>query len=1068
MAQQQERQHSQNQKPGSRLKSSLHQQQQGSFLPGMNKACKSSAASSSSPSRNTETTAQHHHHQNHSLQDQDSTPSSSSSSPDSNFSSAPSAPITLKQTTIENDAGVAVAVTSSAPAPAPGQKVSIDYWTAATSPSFYLAALTATTAVEAARSKIAEMIPWRQQKQAHYRNRQQQPSHTSLFSFTYFLRLLFLVMTTRHTSAIPAPAPAPAPQSPEPSQPVPAGLKAPPPLSPASAPTASSSPPNAGSPDQEAAARPSAPSPTPSPSSSSPQSFPRVPSSVVPVSPPASTSGPSTSSTDTTTTSSTHSSSSTNRPSLTTHRTSQPSGTPYGTIGSSNESSNKIMLTVSLIVVFVILAGMGLVVYCLFRRRSAKRRMHLSGTIGGGKNISGSLDSSAAAAGNSGIGCGGKGKSMTDRRQSNISLGGGSIIGTGDKGDLIVTALAEMQEQQRRISDVDMSRTLQAMTEQHQNELLTRRSSILSLGGLHHHNHHQHHIQQNQQHPGGRVVSPTLGPARPHSALAVGYWGGGSGLVNPTGEGSRRASMSGGSILIGSGNYVAGPLESSPDFRTTVYDGLYYPSRQFLYPSSGAGSSGANSSEQLLQSHHQHHHSYYYGSGLPSSTIMTRRSSLSPGEYPTHPPSEMTGQGQNPSPIFRAKTISTSSGHSYQQQMHYQQHYPPHAGPGPYKPTPPPHSSTPPPHLNRMSVPHPPATIGPNSDDSSETISNNPPSQQQRPEGAGVGVGSSDMIPRTSSPIADPTLEHQQQQQHHPRRLHSLSMLQNNSSFTSPYGATVGPDITRSLSLMSSSTGNFFDQHSQHRASFDGSTQLAIPPSITTRRRSMMPGALGPSGGATTPGGGYPYQQGYPQHQHPYGGSGQDYFLDGQQYQVPPSSASPYSYGNSPYQDNHHPNHYQYAKRSSTQLSREPDRQGKSGHIQDGGAGVGVGAGSSLKTVSSSSSSSSGGTSNTATTAHTPTPTSINLNSVLPKSPPSHQGLPSRSNGNGNGNGKGNSNGASHGPIVHIAPAPPSLSLSSRASATVGLTILPPIESSSAVDLQLTEILNSPTDSSAQ
>ncbi|KAG9064796.1 hypothetical protein KI688_003055 [Linnemannia hyalina] len=815
-------------------------------------------------------------------------------------------------------------------------------------------------------------------------------------------------MTTRHTSATPAPAPAPAPalQSSEPSQPASAEQKVIPPLS---EPTTSNPPPNA----------PVKTNDPPSPA--------RVASDAAAPLP------------------------------------SQPSGTPYGTIGSSNESSNRIMLTVSLVVVFVVLAGMGLVVYCLFRRRTAKRRMHLFGGNGGSKNASGSLDSSAAA-GNSGIGSGGKRKSMTAHRQSTITLGGGSIIGTGGKGDPMTTALAEMQEQQRRISDGDMSRALQAMTEKHQNALMTRRSSTLSLGGLHHHNHHQHHLPQNQQHPGSRAVSPNLGPARPHSALGGGYWsgsGGPAGGVDPTGEGSKRATMSGGNTVIGSGDYVAGPLESSPDFRTTLYDDLYYPSPQFLYSSSGGGSSGANSSEQLLPPHHHHHHPHYYNSGPPSSANMSRRSSLSPGAYPTHSPSEMAAQGQNRSPIFRAKTISTSSGQSYQQQMQYQQLYPPHVGSGPHRSTPPPHSSTPPPHLNRMSVPQPPATIASSSDDSSETVSSYlPPQQQQkRPEGASVGVISSDTIPRTSYPLADPTLEHQENH-HQPRRPHSMSTLQNNSSFISPHGVTVGLDRSRSPPLMSSSTGNLLDQCPQHRASYDGSSQLIIPPSITTRRRSAMPSALGSSGGVTSPGGNYPYQQGYSQQQHPYGGNGQEYFQDGQLYPISPRSSSPYGYGNIPYQD-HRPNHYQYAQQlSSTQMSREPDHQGKSEHTQDGGAGVGVG--SSVKTASSSSSSSPGGTSNTASTASTPTPTSVNLNSVRPKSPPPPQVWPSRSNVNGTGSG----------PIVHIAPALPSSSSSSRASVTAaatGLTILTPVdrESSLAADLHLTEVLDSPTDSSA-
>ncbi|KAG0290492.1 hypothetical protein BGZ96_006046 [Linnemannia gamsii] len=701
------------------------------------------------------------------------------------------------------------------------------------------------------------------------------------------------------------------------------------------------------------------------------------------------------------------------------------------------------MLTVSLIVVFVILAGMGLVVYCLFRRRSAKKRMHGFGGIGG-KNNSGSLGSSVAAGGS---GIGSNRKSMTARRQSSTSLGGGnSVIDTGKGGDPMASALAEMQEQQRRISDVDMSRALQ------QNALLSRRSSTLSLGGFHHHNHHQY-VQQNQ-HPGGRVVSPTLGPARPQSAMTAGYWGssGPGPAGDSAGEGSRRASMSGESIVIGSGDYVAGPLESSPDFRTTVYDELYYPSRQFLYPS-GGGSSGANSNEQLLPPQHQHSNSY-------SNANMSRRSSLSPaGAYVAQQPPEMSvtgGNGQNPSPIFRTNTINTSSGQNYQQQMQYQQYYPPQPGPGvgPHRSNP----SLPPPHLNRMSTPQPPAAIGSRSNGSSETTSKSPPSQQHS-EGAGVGLG--ETIPRTSSPLADPSLK---QHQRHPRRPQSMSMLRNNPPFTSPYGTNVGPDRSRSPPpLMSSSTGNLLDQQHQphHRASYDGSNQLIIPPSITTRRRSMMPG--GHSGGPTSPGGGgYVYQQGYHPHQHPYGG--QDYFQEGHhQHTISPrSSVSPYGHGGAPYQYPQQQQQQYVAGRSSTQLTREHDHHEKSELIQDEGAGVGVG--SSIMTYSSSSSS-SGGASSTSTIS-TPIQPAINLNSVRAKSPP-----PPSSGGSGNWSGRSNHG---NGPKVYIAPAPSSSSSSSssRASASAaaaGLTISTPVDRGplSAADLQLTEVLNSPTDSSA-
>ncbi|KAG0366340.1 hypothetical protein BGX24_003759, partial [Mortierella sp. AD032] len=790
-------------------------------------------------------------------------------------------------------------------------------------------------------------------------------------------------MTTRHATAIPAPAPqapaqpAPAPAAPQqqPQQAPAAAAPAPPPPSPPSPPTAEKAParPNDPPSPAAAAATPLPPSPVPSPahsSSPSPPSTPHGPSPVIPVSPPVSPIA-------TTPTSSTHSSSTRNHSSTRDH---QPSGTPFDINSGNNnsyqgnEANNRIMLTVTLAVVFVILAGMGLVVYCLFRRRSAKRRMHVFGGISGNKNTIGSLDSSTAAAagGSSGIGGGSGGRKSFAGGNRRSSVGG----------DPIVTALAKMKEQQRRISDVDVSRALQDMTEQHQNALMTRRSSTLSLGGLHNLNHYQH-SQQQQQHPGGHVVSPTLGPLRPHSASgAAGYRGGnGVGGADRGGQLSRRQSMSG--IVIGSGEYVAGPLESSPDFRTTAYDDLYYPSRQFLYPSSGSGSSGANSNEQLLPPHHNHYQSY--SSGPPSSANMSRRSSLSPGAYPTHGQSEMSSNvHQNPIPIFRAKTISTSSGQSYQQQMQYPQHYPPSAG---YRsaPVPPLHSSTPPlaPHpsqMHRRSAPAP-ATIASSSGGSSESISEYPTTTstpgtsdsqkrlQGEVEGAGVGAvsgsstGNVTDAPRSTSPMTDSSLEPSHPPSRTVLRQHSTSMLQQGSP--SPYGHNNygnhsgflpnmgGGERARSppSHLMSSSTSNLLDRqnrasyeqqhrasYDQHRASYDqhrvssdgGASQFAIPPSITTRRRSMMPGSGGPSG-PTSPTGYNPYQK-----QQMYGG--QDYFGENpssRQYPGgPPQSNSPYGYGN-PYQDHHQSHqhqqqqHHQYnyqqlqhaaARRSATHL----------------------------------------------------------------------------------------------------------------------------------------------------
>ncbi|KAG0274382.1 hypothetical protein BGZ95_009857, partial [Linnemannia exigua] len=932
-------------------------------------------------------------------------------------------------------------------------------------------------------------------------------------------------MTTRHATAIPAPAPqAPAQPAPAPAAPQQAAAAAapapppPPPASPSTAEKARVRPRDPPAPeDATSSSPPPAPSPAHSPTPSLPSS-PHVPSPVIPgspspiVSPDAHLSSPSA----TTPTSSTQSSSSLRHHSSRT-RDQQPSGTPLDIISGNNsykgnEANNRIMLTVTLVVVFVILAGMGLVVYCLFRRRTAKRQMHGFGGILMSKNTSGSLGSSTAAAagGSSGIGGGSGGRKSIaggNRRSSVKSLGGG--------GDPIVTALAEMQEQQRRISDVDGSRALHVMTEkQHQNVLMTRRSSTLSLGGLHHLNHYQH-SQQQQQHPGSHVVSLALGPMRPHSSLgAAGHRGGiGVGGADRTGQMSRRQSMSG--IIIGSGEYVAGPLESSPEFRTTAYDDLYYPSRQFLYPSSGGGSnsSGANSNEQLLPPHHQHYQSY--SSGPPSSVNISRRSSLSPGPFPTQGQPEMSSNGhQNPSPIVRTKTTSTSSGQSNQQQMQYPQQYPPSSG---YRSAPAPPSTAPlGPHPSQMHLrsAHTPAAVTSGSDASSEstsesaTTSSTPGTSdsqkhlQAEVKGAGVGIGSRSSTgegtgaPRSASPITDSRLEHPHPPSSTVLRPHSMSVPQHRGP--SPYGYNnhrshsdflpgMGGERVRSPPLghlMSSSTSNLLDQQhrasyeQQHRASYDqnrasndqhrpsydqhrfssdgGASQFVIPPSITTRRRSMMPGSGGPSG-PTSPTGYNPYQQ-----QQMYGG--QDYYSENpssRQYPGVPSPKSPYGYGN-PYQGQHqHQYNYQQlqaaARRSASHLG-----QGKTEFLQDG-AGVGsttatgstlipTTTGSTLIPTTSSSTSSSG----------IPTTAPTNPNPL--KSPPGSN-WPGRPN--------------SHGPVVHIAPAPapiPSTSLSraSAAAAAAGLSILTPFDSSASVgggekgvNLQQTEVLDSPTDSSA-
>ncbi|KAF9933801.1 hypothetical protein FBU30_004399 [Linnemannia zychae] len=296
-------------------------------------------------------------------------------------------------------------------------------------------------------------------------------------------------------------------------------------------------------------------------------------------------------------------------------------------------------------------------------------------------------------------------------------------------------------------------------------------------------------------------------------------------------------------------------------------------------------------------------------------------------------------------------------------------------------------------------------------------------------EGAGVGTSSGDsLIPRTSSPLHDLALKQSLRPQ-------STFMLQNN------YSAGNGLDRARSPPLTSSSTGDLLHGHSQHhRGSQDGIAPLVIPPSITTRPRSIMPSPASP------PSSGYTYQQGYPQLH------GQEYYLEdpSRQYSSPPSSRSPYGNASGSYQDQHR-HSYAYRNttpgngsgRSSTQLFRESDQKID---LAQEGAGVGTGP-STLTLLSLSSSSLSSGTALS------------NHDATHSKSPPS-------TCSNNSKNGKAWSARSNHSPKVHIAPPPlPNQSRASTTAAAAGLTIAPPAADEQK-DLQLTEILNSPTDSS--
>ncbi|KAI1302793.1 hypothetical protein EDD11_005551 [Mortierella claussenii] len=241
-------------------------------------------------------------------------------------------------------------------------------------------------------------------------------------------------------------------------------------------------------------------------------------------------------------------------------------GLPYGAVSDDNKNGN-LMLIVSLVVVFVVLSGMGVVVCCLLHRRSAKRRLHLFGKSPNPASSTTGLDQVFAT---------------KEQRRSSSHLGHESL-GTPGGPD----------GRTRRPSDVDMSRALQEMTEQHQSTLLSRRSSTLSLGSG---------LQGLAGRPSSRVLSPTMMPARSYSQSS-GYWGGVNGGIVPT-----------------SGHeYYSGPIDPTRDHRNSQFDeyyGVANTSQQLVYPGAVSGMSEYSSNEQLILN-------------------KNRRSSRSPGPYPT-------------------------------------------------------------------------------------------------------------------------------------------------------------------------------------------------------------------------------------------------------------------------------------------------------------------------------------------------------------------------------------------------------------------------------------------------
>ncbi|KFH69309.1 hypothetical protein MVEG_04124 [Podila verticillata NRRL 6337] len=446
----------------------------------------------------------------------------------------------------------------------------------------------------------------------------------------------------------------------------------------------------------------------------------------------------------------------------------QPSETPYGYV-STDDTNGGVMLTVSLVVVFVVLSAMGIVVFCLFKRRNAKHRMGLFGRTPSNNGSSG-------------------------------GLGDFMSPGEGKKRESIRGASA---------SEMDLNReSLQEMSEHHQNALMTRRSSTLSLGSL-------------QQTPvnRGSMLSPSLS-ARPTS-IGSNHWGG-----SMHGPQSAHNSM-----VIG--NDHLSPRSS--EFRNSQYDGYYGPPQaSYMYPSGGSGNGSSNSinyssNEQLLQYPHApftHHN----GS---SGANMSRRSSLSPGLYPSQPTTE---SGRN-SPVARSKTISVahSSGayaQPQQQQQYYSQqpyhnspyHSQPISVPAPIHQQPTRGNSAPIPTIVSVSTEelsgesNITTTTDSAQEGTSSTSATYESTEEQKRSLTAVGSGASN---------SNPNVEHGSRPQ-------SMSALPG-SGVGARMGMPPHDDIAqRPQSMMS-------HQHHHHLSPSSSSpANLVIPPSITTRRRSQM------------------------------------------------------------------------------------------------------------------------------------------------------------------------------------------------------------------------------------
>ncbi|KAG0026468.1 hypothetical protein BGZ81_006334 [Podila clonocystis] len=454
--------------------------------------------------------------------------------------------------------------------------------------------------------------------------------------------------------------------------------------------------------------------------------------------------------------------SSTKSSTQTSNRIRQPSETPYGFV-SSDDKNGGTMLTVSLVVVFVVLSAMGLVVFCLFKRRNAKHRMGVFGKTNNGSSTGGLGDFMSPGA--------------EARKRESIKGASGS--------------------------EMDLKReSLQEMSEQHQNTLMARRSSTLSLGSLQ----QQHHANR------GSMLRP-VSPVRPNS-VGSNHWGG---SVHGKPHGSAHNSM-----VMGN-DFISRPM--SPEFRNSQFDEYYGPPHaSYMYPggtSSGAGSINYSSNEQLMQ-YPQAPFTHHNGSG----SNMSRRSSLSPGLYPYQP--EMF---QN-SPVARSKTISvTHSSGVYalpppQQQHPYQTpyHSQPISAPAPV------HQQ---PRVNSAPIP----TIVSNSSEelsgSNITTPTQTPTESERASSTvNTDDAGSEEQKRSLTPVGSGANKHRSGE--HGWRPQSMSVLPG-SGVGAHMSMPPHDDSGRPQSMMG---------HHHHSSSTNSHSpspaNLLIPPSITTRRRSQM------------------------------------------------------------------------------------------------------------------------------------------------------------------------------------------------------------------------------------